>query len=235
MKCVGIIFAMDEELEALLKYLEVEKEYIIFDLKFYEGIINGVYCVLVKSGVGKVNAARTTQILIDNIKVDYIFNIGVAGGVSDSLNIGDIVIGEKLVQHDFDITAFNHEKGYIPEVGVYIDADEYLLKLAQDSLNFIDSVNIKLGVIASGDIFCTELCMGQKINSKFNALCVEMEGASIAQICYLSHIPFLVLRSISDTPNNDNVVTYEEFLEYSSKNIAIAMFKLLGKLNKNLV
>ena len=114
MKCVGIIFAMEEELNELVKYLNVEKEYSIFDLKFYEGVINGIYCVLVKSGVGKVNAARTTQILIDNFKVDYIFNIGVAGGVSDSLKVGDIVIGEKLVQHDFDITAFDHEKGYIP-------------------------------------------------------------------------------------------------------------------------
>ena len=229
---LGIIFAMEEELEELLKYLKIEKEYTIFDLSFYEGIINGVYCVMVRSGVGKVNAARATQILIDNIKVDYIFNIGVAGGISKSLKVGDIVIGEKLVQHDFDITAFNHDKGYIPEIGVYIQTDDYLFRLANNVLKSDDKINIVSGVISSGDIFCTEVKMGQKINSKFNALCVEMEGASIAQICYLNHIPFLVLRSISDTPNNDNVITYEEFLKYSSKNIAYAMSKILLKLNE---
>lgn len=233
MKRVGIIFAMEEELRELLKYLSIEKEYNIFDLKFYEGKIYDVDCILVKSGVGKVNAARTAQILIDNIKVDYIFNIGVAGGVSDILKVGDIVIGQSLVQHDFDITAFNHEKGYIPEVGVYINSDEYLFKLANNVLSNIENMNVVSGVIASGDIFCTEFKMGQKINTKFNALCVEMEGASIAQICYLSHIPFLVLRSISDTPNNDNVITYEEFLESSSKKIARGMGDILQKLGSN--
>lgn len=232
MKYVGIIFAMEEELEELLKYLKIEKEYAIFDLKFYEGIINGIYCVLVRSGVGKVNAARATQILIDNIKVDYVFNIGVAGGISKSLKVGDIVIGKKLVQHDFDITAFNHDKGYIPEIGVYIQVDDYLFRLANSVLKSDGKVNVVSGVISSGDIFCTEVKMCQKINSKFNALCVEMEGASVAQICYLNHIPFLVLRSISDTPNNDNVITYEEFLKYSSKNIAYAMSKILLKLNE---
>lgn len=230
MKKVGIIFAMEEELKALKKYLKLEKEYNIFELKFYEGIINNTYCVLVESGVGKVNAARTTQILIDNIKVDCIFNIGVAGGVSDKLRVGDIVLGNKLVQRDFDITVFNHEKGYIPKVGVYIDADNNLFMLAK---SVFDESNISYheGIIASGDIFCTEVNMGNKINTKFNALCVEMEGASIVQVCYLSKIPFLVIRSISDVPNNDNVITYEEFLEYSCNTIAIAMSNILSMLS----
>lgn len=235
MKKIGIIFAMEEELKELLKFLKITKEYNIFDLKFYEGTIHNVKCILVKSGVGKVNAARTTQILIDNINVDYIFNIGVAGGVSELLNVGDIVIGESLVQHDFDITAFDHEKGYIPEIGVYIKSDEYLYTIANNVLRENNKINILSGVIASGDIFCTEISMGQKINQKFNALCVEMEGASIAQICHLCHIPFLVLRSISDTPNNNNVITYEEFLEKSSKNIAEEMCKIIEKINENKV
>jgi adenosylhomocysteine nucleosidase len=232
MKRVGIIFAMQEELEAFKEYLKIEKEYNIFELTFYEGSINNVECVLVQCGVGKVNAARTTQILIDNIKVDYIFNIGVAGGIDESLCVGDIVLGEKLVQHDFDITAFNHEKGYIPSVGVYIDTDTYLLTLADSVFKSLEDVSFKRGIIASGDIFCTELKMSQKINSKFNALCVEMEGASIAQVCYLSHVPFLIIRSISDVPNNNNVVTYEEFLSSSCKVVANAMSKVLEELGK---
>ena len=108
-------------------------EYKIFELNFYEGIINNIKCILVESGVGKVNAARTTQILIDNMDVDCIFNIGVAGGLAQDLNVLDIVVADKLVQHDFDITAFNHEKGYIPNVGKYINCDEYLLSIAKNS------------------------------------------------------------------------------------------------------
>ena len=184
MKKIGIIFAMDEELQELLKYLEVKNEYLIFDLKFYEGYIDNIECVLVESGVGKVNAARCCQILIDNMKVDYIFNIGVAGGISNKLNVLDIVIGEKLVQHDFDITAFNHEKGYIPNIGVFIESDQYLINVAKSCIAKSKS-NILTGTIASGDIFCTEKQMSEKIQKKFDALCVEMEGASIAQVCYL--------------------------------------------------
>ncbi|MBQ6324151.1 MAG: 5'-methylthioadenosine/adenosylhomocysteine nucleosidase [Bacilli bacterium] len=224
---VGIIFAMEEELKALLEYLVLENEYNLFDLKFYEGTINDINCVLVESGVGKVNAARATQILIDNMNVEYIFNIGVAGGVSKDLNVGDIVIGEKLVQHDFDITAFDHEKGYIPNVGTFIEADPYLIKIAKENIS-----EAKVGVIASGDIFCTELMMGKKINSKFKALCVEMEGASIAQVCFLCHIPFLIIRSISDVLGEDNKITYEMFLEKSSKKVALAMKNILENLKK---
>ena len=230
MKKIGIIFAMNEELQELLKYLEIKNEYLIFDLKFYEGTINDIECVLVESGVGKVNAARCTQILIDNMKVEYIFNIGVAGGISEKLNVCDIVIGKRLVQHDFDITAFNHQKGYIPNVGVFIESDEYLVNLANSCIDTSD-YNVLTGTIASGDIFCTEKWMSEKINKKFDALCVEMEGASIAQVCYLSHIPFLIIRSISDTPNNNNVITYDEFLEKSSQNVALFLMKILNKLN----
>ena len=139
----------------------------------------------------------------------------------------------KVSQHDFDITAFNHEKGYIPSVGVYINTDTYLLTLADSVLKSMEDVSFKRGIIASGDIFCTEVKMSQKINTKFNALCVEMEGASIAQVCYLSHIPFLIIRSISDVPNNDNVVTYEEFLESSCKVVAKTMNELLKRLGED--
>ena len=121
MKRIGIVLAMQEELEAIRKYLKEENKMTIFNLDFYEGYINDFNCILVECGIGKVNAARTTQILINNFKVDTIINIGVAGGVDDRLNIGDIIIGEKLVQHDFDITSFGHEKGYITGVGkIYI-------------------------------------------------------------------------------------------------------------------
>ena len=230
MKKVGIIFAMDEEKKAFLNLVKKDNEYNIFDLYFDELIINNLNCILVTCGVGKVNAARCTQILIDNYQVDIIINIGVAGGISNSLQIGDIILGERLVQHDFDITAFNHEKVYILNIGVYINSDEYLLNICEDILNK-NNISYQKGVIASGDIFCTDYVMSNKINKKFNALCVEMEGASIAQVCYLSHIPFLVIRAVSDIPNNDNVITYEEFLEESSNKIARVLKKMLENCN----
>lgn len=229
MKKIGIIFAMNEELEALKQYLDIKREYTIFDLTFYEAVVNNNLCILVEGGIGKVNSARSAQILIDNLEVEYIINIGVAGSVSKKLDICDIVLGEKLVQHDFDITAFNHEKGYIPNVGTYINSDEFLLTIANE-VGIENNLPIKRGVIASGDIFCTKLDMANKINTKFNALCVEMEGASIAQVCFLSHIPFLIIRSISDSLNNNNVMTYEEFLLKASKVVAEFILKILERL-----
>ena len=230
MKKIGIIFAMKEELDALKKYLTITNKYNIFDLEFIESKKDDLEIILVECGVGKVNAARTTQILIDNMQVDYIFNIGVAGGVSNKLTVGDIALGEKLVQHDFDITNFDHEKGYIPNVGVYIESDTYLLNIANEVLTSIKDITFHRGVIASGDIFCTEIKMGEKINYKFNALCTEMEGASIAQVCLLSHIPFLIIRSISDVINDNNKVDYEEFLLSSCDKVAAVMNGILDRL-----
>lgn len=229
MKKIGIIVAMKEELDAILSKLNLKNSYELFDLTFYECEFNDIECVLVECGIGKVNAARSTQILIDNMKVDYILNVGVAGGLTKDLNVCDIVIGEKLVQHDFDLTAFNYEKGFIPSVGKYFNSDEYLVKLSMDSC---EGLNVHKGVIASGDIFVTEEKMTDKINSKFNALCTEMEGASIAQVCQLSHIPFLVIRSISDSPKNknDNKMEYDKFVEISSENVANYVIRILEKI-----
>ncbi len=220
---IGIIFAMEEELKELLKFIKLEKEYQIYELKFYEGKIENKKVILVQSGIGKVNSARCCQILIDNAKVNYIFCIGVAGGISPKLNILDIVIADKLIQHDFDITAFNHKKGYIPNIGTFIPCDKSLIEKAQTK----DTIT---GTIATGDIFCTDKKMSEKIYKKFNALCVEMEGASIAQVCYLCKVPFLIIRSISDCPNNKNEITYEKFLKLSAEKVAIFMKNLLKKL-----
>ena len=223
---IGIIFAMKEELDEFLKLVNNIEEKKIFDLTFYECSLENKKLVLVESGVGKVNAARTTQVLIDKMNVDFIFNIGVAGSVSESVNVLDIVIGTRQVQHDFDITAFDHEKGYIPNVGVYISSNDSLLDLARSIK--VDA-NIHEGVIASGDIFVTNPEMSRKIFTKFNALAVEMEGASIAQVCYLCNIPYLVIRSISDSPNvnDNNKLTYEEFLEKSSIIVANYLKKII--------
>ena len=222
---------MEEEINAIKEYLTIKKTTKIYELTFIEGLISDKECVIVEGGVGKVNAARTAQILIDNFKIDYLLNVGVAGGIDNSLNVGDIVIGERLVQHDFDITAFNHNKGYIPNIGDYIDADKKLVEIANKVITNTKKTNVKTGIIASGDIFITDENKSKEINQEFNALCVEMEGASIAQVAKLCNIPFIILRSISDVPNNNNKITYEEFLEESTKIIAKVVNNLLKELD----
>ena len=213
---------MEEELEEIKNVMSDFKEKEISKLEFIEGKIEAKEVVLVQCGIGKVNAARVTQVLIDNFKIEYIINVGAAGALNPMLNIGDIVIGEKLIQHDFDITAFGHTKGYITGVGDYIQGD---MELVEKFKRIVDNQNdktyqIKIGNIASGDIFCTDIYMKNKIYSKFDADCVEMEGAAIAQVCYLDNIPFIVIRSISDSPNGNNAIVFDEFVKLASKRCA---------------
>lgn len=226
MKKIGIIFAMHEELQEMLKLLKLNKVNKIYDLDFYECTIDNKECILVKAGVGKVNSTRSTQILIDNYKIDYILNIGVAGGIEEKLNVCDIVVGDKLVQYDFDISSFNYPKGYIPKVGVYVESDKYLKNVALS----IKKDNLYNGVIATGDMFCTDIEISKKIKNTFNALAVEMEGASIAMTAYLCNIPFLVIRSISDVIGKDNIITYEKFLTKSCIEVAEYTLEIIKKI-----
>ena len=191
----------------------------IYNIQYFEGSINTTNIIIVESGVGKVNAARITQILIDKLEVENIINVGSAGALNEELNIGDIVIADRLIQHDFDITAFNHNKGYITGVGDYIETDKRLQEKFKKAANKMEDKNykIKVGTIASGDIFCTDIEMKDKIQLKFNAECIEMEGAAIAQVCYLDKIPFIVIRSISDSPNGNNAIVFDEFVKLASK------------------
>lgn len=219
MKRTGIIVAMKEELEEILKIMNNINKKEIYNIQYFEGTINKTKIIIVESGVGKVNAARITQILIDKLEVEEIINVGSAGALNEELNIGDIIIADKLIQHDFDITAFKHNKGYITGVGEYIETDKILIEKFKNSAYKIENrtYKIKVGTIASGDIFCTDSKMKDKIHSKFNADCVEMEGAAIAQVCYLDKIPFIVIRSISDTPNGNNASIFDEFVKLASK------------------
>lgn len=222
MKKYGIIAAMKEEMQEIEKIMtEIEMKR-IYELNFIEGKINNIDIVLVEAGIGKVNAARTTQILIDNFSVDAIINVGSAGSANDNLEIGDIVIGSKIVQHDFDITAFGHPKGYISNVGQFLESDSDLIKKVQETISSRqdNEFKIKIGTIASGDIFCTELQMKEKVRTKFDADAIEMEGAAIGQVCKLDNIPFIIIRSISDKPNGENNITFDQFLEKASKRCA---------------
>ena len=225
----GIIAAMQEEMKEIENIMEEKTFEKIYGLNFIKGKINNTEVVLVEAGVGKVNAARTTQILIDNFEVNYIINVGSAASANEELDIGDIVIGNKIVQHDFDITAFGHPKGYISNVGQFVESDEILIEKMQQTISNMKDKDftIKIGTIASGDIFCTELKMKEKIRNKFEADAIEMEGAAIAQVCKLDNIPFIIIRSISDKPNGNNHITFDQFLEKASKRCAIIIKNFL--------
>ena len=222
MKEIGIIVAMNEEREAILNIMDDVTVEQVYNLRFLKGTIKGKKCILAKSGVGKVNAARTTQAMIDKFDIQYVINLGAGGSVNSMLNIGDVVVGKHVVQHDLDITAFGHSKGYITGVGNNVICDRDLVDEFEQIIRGLPerSYNIKLGIIATGDIFCTDQIMKDKIRSKFNADVVDMECAAIAQTCYLDNVPFIVIRSISDTPNGKNASTFDENLKLASKRCA---------------
>lgn len=209
-----------------MKDVEVKQ---IYNLRFLQGKIQNRECILIKCGVGKVNAARATQVMLDHFEIDYVINVGVAGSLNAMLNVGDVVISKKTIQHDFDITAFGHSKGYISGVGAFIESNHELVDEFSAVLESLPERNykIKMGIVATGDIFCTETWMKDKIRAKFNADVVDMECAAIAQICYLNEKPFIAIRSISDSPNGDNVVTYDNNLKFACKRCANVLKEIL--------
>ena len=219
---VGIITAMEEETIAVkekMKNVNVKK---IYNIEMYTGTISGKDVVLAKCGVGKVNAARVAQLMIDKENPAYIVNVGSAGASNPDLDYGDVIVSDRLLQHDFDITAFGHEKGYISDLGKYFDADETLVKrskkILEEMLN--EEYKIKVGTIASGDEFVNNREKKRKVFEEFNADCVEMEGAAIAQIAKLCNTPFLVIRSITDKSNENEHVDFYEYLQMASKRCA---------------
>ena len=230
MKNIGIIVAMDEEGEAIERIMTDIEIRQIYDLIFKIGKIKNKKCVLVKSGVGKVNAARTTQIMLDNFNIEYVLNVGSAGSINSMLEIGDVVIGKEVVQHDFDITAFGHSKGYITGVGNSVICDRDLVDKFESIIKNMaqKKYNIKIGIVATGDIFCTDIEMKDKIRTKFDADVVDMECGAIAQTCYLDEIPFVVIRSVSDTPNGNNASTFDENLKLASKRCANILKEFLS-------
>lgn len=220
---IGIIVAEEKELNAVKDIMESIEEINIYEKIFYKGLIENKNVVVVKSNVGKVNAARSCQILIDKFNPNLIINVGTAGSVDNTLKIGDVVVASTLVQYDFDVTPFGRKLGEIENIGECI-------KVKEDLLNLFNDMNVTIGCIASGDKFIVDINEKNNIRDTFNALCVEMEGGSIAQVCYLDNIPFLVIRSITDKKDGSSKVDFEEFLELSSKKAANILNEILKKI-----
>ncbi|MGR6544796.1 5'-methylthioadenosine/adenosylhomocysteine nucleosidase [Paenibacillus tundrae] len=214
---IGIIGAMDEEVELLLagmKQLETVKQ---TGITYVAGEWLGKQIVVCKSGVGKVNAAVTTQILIDRFQVDRIIFTGVAGAVHPELNIGDIVISSVCVQHDMDVTPLGFERGVIPyqETSAF-PADASLIALAEDACKAHGS-KYMIGKVLSGDQFIASKETVNMLYTQMDGACAEMEGAAVAQVSFMNRVPFVVLRGMSDKADGSAHVNFAEFTVQSSQ------------------
>lgn len=233
-KVVGIIGAMDCEITAVREKLEDIKEIKQGKLTFYTGNLYGYNIVLVKSGVGKVNAALCTQLIIDKYNPDFIINTGIAGGVGEGLAVGDIVVATELVQHDFDVSAIGYARGYMctgvnPDKPTVFVSDEKLVRSFVEAIG--NKYKVHKGIIASGDTFISDKAKKIEIKEIFNATAVEMEGCAIAQTAYMNGVPFVIVRAISDladdTAAQDHNFVEDEMAKLSSD----AIEKLLANIS----
>ena len=213
MGTIGIIGAMEVEVKELKEQMQITRQLTKAGMEFCEGILEGQDVVVVRSGVGKVNAAVCTQILIDVFDVKAVINTGIAGSLKAEINIGDLVISSDLVHHDMDAVSFGYPKGQIPQMPVFFfNADDNLRRLAAEVCKEVNpDIQVFEGRIASGDQFVCDQDVKNRIVSEFSAYATEMEGAAIGQAAYLNEIPFLVVRAISDKADGSAQMDYSEF------------------------
>jgi len=216
---IGIIGAMQEEVEILKNEMAVERKADLSSMTFYEGHLWQQDVVVVTCGIGKVNAAVCTQLLIDQFKVDKIINVGIAGGLRKDIYPGDIVVAESLVQHDVDTSFFGDPLGQIPRLDTFdFKCEQTLVDQAKAAVDKIENSQAFIGRIVSGDQFIHEASKLQLLNDTFDAYACEMEGAAIGQVCHLNKVDFVVIRSISDNAINGSHMDYETFSQLAIKN-----------------
>lgn len=210
---LGIIGAMEGEVSKLKEQMEDAVITKKASMEFYKGTIKGKEVVVVRSGIGKVNAAVCAQILIDDFHVSAIVNTGIAGSLKNEINIGDIVLSTDAVQHDVNAGSFGYPKGQIPGLDVLaFQADENLIEKAYAICEKVNpDISVFRGRVVTGDQFISQREIKNNIANTFDGMCTEMEGAAIAQVAYLNHIPFLIVRAISDKADDSADMDYEIF------------------------
>ncbi len=212
----GIIGAMPEEIEALLGILKETRESHESGFTVYEGVVEKKRVMIARCGIGKVNAAALTQFLLQRGAARIIFT-GVAGGLDPSLSVGDIVVSTDALQHDVDVTALGYDLAQVPDEPLSWPADEALVRLALGSAQTLDDVCTVAGRVVSGDQFIADAERVRWLRDTFAAHCAEMEGASVAQVCARWQVPFVIIRSISDTADQDAGVDFREFTPLAAK------------------
>ena len=230
---VGIIGAMDEEVDLLRSKLEDRKDTNLAGSEFFEGKIDSLEVVLLKSGIGKVNAALGTALLIEKFQPDVIINTGSAGGFLKELNVGDVVISTEVRHHDVDVTIFGYEYGQVPRMPAYFAPDDKLVEAAVQSAEKINGIQVVKGLIASGDSFMNDPERVEYVRTKLPDLyAAEMEAAAIAQVAYQFDVPFVIIRSLSDIAGKESNISFDQFLETAAKNSAELILLMLEELKK---
>jgi len=231
---IGIIGALSIEVEGLLGIMKTDDIKTTGGMVFYTGEIAGKQAVVARCGVGKVNAAMCAQAMIVNFPVTAVINLGAAGAIDDVLNIGDVVVATDLVHHDVNGGSFGYDPGHVPGMdSLPFPVDERIAKsaIAAYSAVFADGARVHHGRIATGDQFIEDIDVKKFILDEFGALCVEMEGAAIAQVCYLNKIPFAAIRAISDKADGSAQATFEEFIAQAAQNSAKVVVEMMGDIS----
>ncbi len=229
MSKIGIIGAMELEVETLKAEMTVTSTVEKAGMEFFEGSLNGASVVIVRSGVGKVNAALCTQILADIFQVTHIINTGVAGSLNAKLDIGDILVSTDALHHDVDATIFGYQPGEVPQLGLReFPADERLVKLALEACEKTNpDIKAVPGRVLSGDQFISSREVKDRLISEYQGDCAEMEGASIAHGAYLNKIPFVIIRAISDKADDSAEMDYPTFEAAAAKHSAALVKELV--------
>ncbi len=229
---IGIIGAMAVEVENLIEVMTKDQVEIISGITFHIGKIRGVDCAVAQCGVGKVAAAVCAQTMILKYQPSALINVGVAGGIGENIHIGDIVISRGLVQHDVDTSALGDEKGMISGLNlVAIPASRKLVNLVATTAAGIYGDGVHVGIIATGDQFICDAQKLKRLAVEFDASACEMEGGSIAQVCWMNKVDFVVIRAISDNADEDAGVDFGTFAVASAHKIAELITKLLPNLS----
>lgn len=216
---LGIIGAMQEEVELLLEGLEDAGKTEYPGVTLHRGLLDGLEVLVTVGGIGKVNAAMTSTYLLMAGATQVVFT-GVAGGIHPELQVGDIVVSSDCVQHDVDVTALGYRLGEIPGEILSWPADEQLRALALEAAHEVQGVNVTGGRVVSGDTFVASPEKVAWLWQTFGAACAEMEGAAVAQVCARHGVPYVVIRSVSDTAGGDANVDYREFMPIVARHSA---------------
>ena len=225
-KTIGIIGAMEVEIEEIRKSMSVTETAFIAGMKFLKGTLGNTDVILAQCGIGKVYAAACTQAMIMKFAPDYIMNIGVCGGLSKELKTGDIILGGKVVQYDMDTTAVGDPVGLISGINkIYFDCDEEMNEHLEQIL-CDKNINYKKGVVATGDKFINDSELVAWLTDNFDAISGDMESASIGHVCYINEVPFVILRSMSDSGDENSDTDYKSSLDYAAKTTADIVFEL---------
>lgn len=228
---LAIMGAMEEEIEPLLSHFKDVNIVEFANNKYYEVSYNGLDIVIAYSKIGKVFASLTATTMIEKFGCNTLLFSGVAGAINPTLKIGDLIIADKLCQHDLDITAFGHPNGFVPGGSVFVETSKELRDTAIEVANEND-LKVIVGTIATGDQFVHSAERKNFIESTFKADALEMEGASVAVVCDALNVPFFVLRAISDSADMDAGFDFDEFLKSSAINSANYLIKIVEKLEK---